>query len=136
MSTTRTRYYGVYSYPGLLFAEETSRPLTSGDVVAAIAEGPDDERWYAVEIRVAIEKRFVADDGEEQWLKKSDQRKARYVIGEKVHVDDIPDDDRHSILRSNIRGNSTDHFGVRTRAGNWQIAQDYDDVIPPQAVRG
>lgn len=54
------------------------------------------------------------------------------MIGTMMHAADIPDEvDGHetSILKSNIRSNSKDGYGVKTRRGNWQIASDYDRVL-------
>lgn len=134
--STRTRHYGVYSYPGLLFADTTTRDIETPTAFSAVASGPADSRWYAVDIHTVIEKKFLSDDGEETWVKKSDKRVARIVVGEKIHVDNIPDTDQNRILRDNIRWNSKDGYGVKTRAGNWQIASDYDVVLNPSLAGG
>lgn len=126
---TRQRFYAEFWYPGLLFSDSKIRDIDAGTIEAALAAAPDDDRWYAVSVHAVTEKRYVADDGDETWVRTSTERVLRAIIGEKVHVDLIPDDDEHSILRSNIRYNSTDGYGVRARTGNWQIAQDYDLVL-------
>lgn len=140
--STRVRYSAEYSFPGLLFPETTSRSIEHGDLPAAIAAAPDGDSWYAVKITAITERLFVAvgdgsEDGSipERWLTESTSRVGFYVVGERIHVDDGQiEGDEYSILRSNIRCNSTDGYGVKTRCGNWQIASDYDDVLPPQAV--
>lgn len=129
----RTTYYAVYDYPGLLFAESRTRDIAGPTIEDAIA-GELDKGWYAVHIHQRTEKLFRAADGEKTWVKQDDKRLARHVIGDRIHHTEIEATDRNRILISNIRNNSTDGYGVLTRAGNWQIASDYDSVIPAAAV--
>lgn len=130
----RQTYYAVYDYPGLLFAESRTRDIGGPTIEHAIA-GELDKGWYAVHIHERTEKLFRAADGEETWVKQDDERISRHVVGDRIHYSAIDDSHRNQILISNIRCNSTDGYGVLTRAGNWQIASDYDSVIPASAVR-
>lgn len=129
-SQTRTRYTAIYSYPGSFFPETTTRDVTDGTYAAAVAAQTDD-LWYAVEVKKITERRYEAANGNVEWLKdKSPERVGSWVVGERIHWEDIPDTDDNRILRSNIRGNSTDGYGVKTRRGNWQMASDFSAVVP------
>lgn len=139
MSDIRTRYTAEYDYPGTLFPESITRTVDGPTFAAAVAVQPDEETgyfrkdgWYAVKIRAIVEKRFAADDGEEAWVKQSADVVGFWVVGERIHWSEIEDTERNAILISNIKCNSRDGgYGVRTRAGNWQIASDYTEVIAP-----
>jgi len=136
----RTRFTAEFDYPGMLFPETITKTIAAGTLAAALREQPDEQGyfnrngWYAVTIRSVAEKRYVADDDEETWVRLSAEKVASYVVGEKIHHADIEDNDRNAILISNIRANSKDGYGVRTRAGNWQIASDYDAVVSAEAA--
>lgn len=136
MSNTRIKYTAEYLYPGAFFPEETYRELPEGTFDAAVLFGPDEDGyfqkdgWYAVRIRTVQEKRFMSDDGDEQWVSSSETQKS-YIVGKKVHyLDSSIADDKHDILQSNIKNNSRDGgYGVLTRCGNWQISSDWDVVV-------
>lgn len=142
MNATRTNHVATYLYPGSFFPEETNRAIPEPTLAAAVAAAPTDEEgyfrkdgWYAVRVTTTTLKRFVADDGEETWVPQDKPAKVgNWIVGERVHFETLPDDDRHSILRSNIRANTKSGYGVLTRCGNWQFADDYDAVIEPAAV--
>ena len=125
---TRIRFTAEYSYPGSFFAETSTRDIADGSKETALAANPDDH-WYAVTVREITERKFTADNGSERWLSEGDPKKTSWVIGERIHWEDIPDIPANEILRSNIRCNSKDGYGVKTRSGNWQIASDYTEVI-------
>lgn len=136
----RMRHHAVYDYPGSFFPESTSRSLDEPTLTAAIAAGPDEDDyftkdgWYAVTISTVTEKLFTAD-GEEAWVKQGDTvTVGKWVVGERIHYSDIEDTRDNAILISNIRGNSKDGFGVKTRRGNWQIASDFTHVVSPEEV--
>lgn len=150
--TQRYRYSAEYLYPGSFFPEETYRDLPDGHLSTALELAPDEEGyfkkdgWYAVRIRTRIEKRFVAEDGEETWIRQGEGHVKSYVIGVLTHVNNIHDlesgaagdmlDNR--ILKSNIRSNSREpykNYGVLTRCGNWQIASDWDQIIDEDSLR-
>lgn len=134
----RTRYTATYLYPGSFFPEETSRTIPEATFEAAVVAGPDEDGyfrkdgWYAVRITAIREKRFQADDGEEAWVKQGSERVGSWIVGERVHYEDGRlAGDQFDILRSNIRSNSDDGYGVLTRCGNWQIGSDYTEVVSP-----
>jgi hypothetical protein len=133
--TTRERHFAEYLYPGSFFPESTSREVPAATLTAAVNAGPDEDGyfskdgWYAVKIKTAVEKLFVADDGDESWIGKPDVV-ATVIVGDRIHFSEIEKSDRNRILISNIECNSRDGgYGVLTRCGNWQIASDYDFVI-------
>lgn len=139
--STRIRYIATYDYPGLLFPESTSRPIEDGTIRAVYAgaqreAGSRSDGWYAATVTAITEKRFVDPEqrDDETWVEQRRDRVLRFVIGEVRHVDTIPDDDQHRILRANIVANTSDHLAVLTRCGNWQLASDYDSVVSPEAV--
>lgn len=133
----------TYYYPGTLFAESTSRLLGEPTLKEAFRAAPDDNEgffkkdgWYAVRISVTHKKKFVSGDGEERWEVVGNEEVVSCIIGEKVHYTEVPDDDRHRILRSNIKNNDRNGgYGVKTRCGNWQISSDWDVVLSPEEVR-
>lgn len=149
-SIIRTTHSARYSYPGVFLPEQTSRTLSGPTLVAAIAAAPtaDDgwfrqDGWYAVEISTTKHRRFVdADTDDEVWVKTLTELHGRWVVGERFHYEDLEREfqsapeksDIDRILISNIKSNSKDGYGVRTRCGNWQIASDYTGVLAPAAV--
>lgn len=129
MSDTRTRFTAEYSYPGSFFPETSTRDLPDGRYESAVEAQPNDA-WFAVKILKSTERRFVAANGDERWLcEREPEKVGSWVIGERIHWTAIPDTDETRILRSNIRSNSENGYGVLTRRGNWQIASDYTGVV-------
>lgn len=148
-SNTRTRYTAEYQYPGSFFPETVTKVLNDPTFEAAVEAGPDEEGyfrkdgWYGVIIRTITEKAYeqVGGDGKSEddyvWLRDGEPTGKSYIVGTEVHADDLADEDEAgndlTILKSNIRGNSREpkkDIGVITRCGNWQIASDWDEVIP------
>ncbi len=137
--TTRTRYTATYDYPGMLFPESVTRDVADDRLESVVAAAPAEtegyfrkDGWYAFQIHAITEKHFTAEDGEEAWVRVGKaERVANMVVGEKVHVDSIPDTAENRILRVNIQANTPDGVAVKTRAGNWQLASDYDLVLSP-----
>lgn len=137
--STRTRITAEYLYPGSFFPESITRELPDSTLQAAIEHGPDEEGyfkkdgWFGVVIRKITEKRYVADDGDETWLREGKPIEWKVIVGDVVHVDDpLIAGDRFDILRSNIRSNSREphkDLAVHTRCGNFQIASDWDQVV-------
>ncbi len=134
---TRTRFLATYNYPGSFFPESTTKEITAPTFATAVAEGPDEagyfkkDGWYSVEIISKTEKMFTSGD-DIAWVPEDTERVLRAVVGTKTHYSEIEDDERNRILISNIKSNSKDGFGVETRRGNWQIADDYDLVVDPE----
>lgn len=140
-ATTRTRWTATYSYPGFLFPEETSRPVDHPTLQGVLEAAPRDEDgyfradgWYAARVTQRTQKLYTAADGEEQWIQTDVTQGPSWLIGEKVHLDDIPDDDDHAILRSNIRCNTKDGIAVKTRLGNWTLPVEGTEVIAASEV--
>lgn len=139
---TRIRYTAEYDYPGSFFPKSTSRQIVVPTFESAVTNGPNEDGyfrkdgWYAVTIRAVHEKRFTASDGAEAWVQQRVEVVGKFVVGERVHHESArlagPEFD---ILRSDIRANSEDGYGVLTRCGNWQIASDYTRVLPPAEGR-
>lgn len=142
MPDIRQRFFAEYNYPGSFFPESTTREIDLPTVEAAVAAGPDEDGyfrkdgWYSVRITSKVEKRFVANDGAEAWVKQGEiETIAHWVVGERIHYSAIDATDANRILISNIEGNSADGgYGVLTRCGNWQIASDFDAVLSPAEV--
>lgn len=141
--TTRIRYIAEYLYPGAFMPEEVTLPLPAPSFMVAVEYGPDQDGyfkkdgWYAVKITAVTEKLFVSEeDSEEAWVRQSSEVVGKWIVGERVHHEEAQlAGERFDILRSNIRSNSKDGYGVLTRCGNWQIASDYTEVIAPEAAR-
>jgi hypothetical protein len=133
----RERHFAVYLFPGVFMPEETYRELVKPTFEQALASAPDDEEgyfrkdmWYAVKIHTTVEERFTSDEGEVKWVEKERRKVSSWILGEKVHHEDPQlQDEKFIILRSNIRNNSENGFGVLCRTGNWQIDSDYDYVV-------
>lgn len=137
----RTRYVARYLYPGSFFPEDLTREIEEPTFVAAAAAAPEGEgwcakdRWYAVEVTAIVEKRFTSEDGDEAWVRECDSKAGAWVIGERVHVDDPRlAGDEFRILRANIAANTKDGYAVKTRRGNWQMADSYTEVVPESLV--
>ena len=136
---TRNRYLAEFEYPGMLFPESITRVAKGPSIEDALAVAPTEtegtyfvkDGWYAVRVKTIVEKRYVADDGAETWLREGQPGVESWIVGDLVHVDAIQGDE-NDILRSNIRSNSRDPhrgFAVHTRAGNWQIRSDWDHLV-------
>lgn len=135
-SQIRTRYLAEYAFPGLLFPEMDTRDIEVPTLRAAVQANPRNG-WYAVRITAITKELFTSDSGEERWLTKGGPEKVDHiVVGERIHINDIPDTPENSILRSNIRGNTDDGYAVKTRRGNWQFASDYNRVVSAETVDG
>lgn len=141
--STREVHEATYYYPGVFMPETVNRDLEFSTLEDAIRYQPDEkyyfkkDGWYAVRIKSFTQKLFESSDGEQRWLnERSKTEEKSFVVGRMRHWEDLPDDGKHEILRSNIRNNSKDGYGVLTRCGNWQMASDYDYVISEElAVR-
>lgn len=140
----RVRYVAEYDYPGALFPESVTREVETPTWEAVVGAAPAEtsgyfraDGWYAVKVTAITEKLFTAKDHEMTWIRQSAEKVRSWVVGEKIHADDIVPTERNAILISNIRGNTpegSEPYGVHTRAGNWQIASDYDGVVPAHAA--
>lgn len=129
MNQTRDRFEAKYLYPGVFMPEVVRHPVPDGTYAAACAIQPDNG-WYAVEVQKVAERLYRAENGDEKWVSDGQPVKVgSWIVGDKIHWQDIPDTAENRILRSNLQANSSDGYGVRTRCGNWQIASDYLEVV-------
>lgn len=125
----RTRYVAKYLFPGSFVSESTTKMLYEPTLEAAINVVPE-TTWFSVKITEITEVEFTStEDIDSIWVPTHEQVVRNIVIGDLVHVDDIEDNENNSILRSNLLANTSDGYAVHTRAGNWQFAQDYDEVV-------
>lgn len=142
--STRERHIATYNYPGSFFPESTTREIPEPTFAAAAAAGPDEDGyfhkdgWYSVLIETELEEQFTSTDtpAKTVWVSVGRRRKVgHWVVGERIHWSEIEATERNSILIDNIKCNSRDGgYGVLTRAGNWQIASDYTDVVSAAEV--
>lgn len=138
--TLKRHYFATYRYPGAFLSEEVTRELEEPSLEAALACQPTDagyftkDGWYAVVLESRVDKLFKADDGEETWVMQGLEKIGSFIVGDLVHVtDESIAGEEFRVLRANIEGNSRGNlkgYAVRTRLGNYQIASDYDWVIP------
>lgn len=138
--TTRTSITAVPLYPGS-FTPEDGRPVELPDarMVTALAVAPDDEAWFALEVRTVTKKKWTDGDGGVMWLSEGRPRIYRIYVGEALTIADIERmvsaGDRYDILLQNMRGNDWPRV-VRTRLGNFQPLEVEDVVISPAELAG
>ena len=114
-----TRKYITIQMPGSFFPEETVQRVESFDVPKKL---PLD--CFAFQFH---ETEFIVD-GKKEYEGDTKRQDKRHLIGWKVPLANIPNDDRHSILRCNIECNSPTKTAVRTHLGNWQ-AHDKNVIV-------
>lgn len=123
-----TKRFVKFYYPGLFFSEESTKEVKSFDIESL--KVPSDAFGFSF-----FETDYVKEVKEE-FEGKTRSIKPRYLIGEKIHLDAIPDTSDNHILRSNIENNSATKEAVKTHLGNWQ---SFDGpgiiVISPKSVR-
>ena len=107
------KHFVQFFSPGTLFSETSSKPIDSWNVPLAVKMS-----WRIIERHEAKPYAFqfftclVVDpvpDGEGGTLeiqpKEVERSGSHFLGGELLFYDDLPDDDEHRILRSNMRGN-------------------------------
>jgi hypothetical protein len=111
-------------FPGAFFPENVDERVKDASIPKTVPS--DCYGFYFSETEYAIGldgKEFV---GQTKRLGKT------VMIGELIHVDDIPDIDSqgrdNDILKSNIKYNSPTKQGIKTHLGNWQL-KDRDVVV-------
>lgn len=133
MTTTRTRITATPLYPGSFFPED-GRPVEIPDASAetVLAVMDDDGKWFALEVRTTLEKRWDDGAGGVMWTSTGSSTSYRIYKGSILTAADIerlPDADRYGVLLSNMRVNDWDRV-VRTRAGNFQPVEPNDVAVP------
>lgn len=138
--TSRDRHIATYLYPGVFFPEETTRELSKPTFEQALAAAPDSEEgffckdgWYAVRITTIHEKKFVANDGEETWVKNPSLKEITWswIIGEKIRRDD----ERLSDPKFNSMKIGDEEYFVLARCGNWQPANYYNYIVSEDEIK-
>lgn len=120
----------TYLYPGTLFPESSSEPVSSKNLPKTVPA--DCYGFYFTETEVAI-----SLDGKE-YLGEPKSESPTYIIGEAIRVEDIPAVDRGqdtNILKSNIRSNSPTKTGIKTHLGNWQMESDTMVAVSPKQFK-
>lgn len=120
----------TYLYPGSFFSETSSERVESTDIPKTVPA--DCYGFYFTETEVA-----VSLEGKE-FIGNSKSVGKTYVIGEAIHVDDIPEilDGRDTdILKTNIRNNSPTKKGIKTHVGVWQVEDERTVAISPKQFK-
>lgn len=124
---TENRITITYLYPGAFCSETSSEKVNSVNIPKEVPV--DCYGFYFTETEVA-----VSLDGKE-YFGKSNQVSKTYIIGEAIHVDDIPETDNigsTEILKINIQNNSPTKRGIKSHLGVWQIEDDRTVAISPK----
>lgn len=123
---TEKRVNIVYLYPGAFFPETSSKRVKSTKIPTSVPA--DCYGFYFTETEVAI-----ALDGKE-FLGETKTVGKTYIIGEAIHVDNIPSMDRGQdthILKINTQNNSPTKTAIKTHLGNWQIENETMVAVSP-----
>lgn len=123
---TEKRIYIIYLHPGSFFPETSSERVKSTNFPTNVPA--DCYGFYFTETEVAI-----ALDGKE-FLGETKTVGKTYIIGEAIHVDNIPSMDRGQdtyILKINTRNNSPTKTAIKTHLGNWQIENETMVSVSP-----
>ena len=117
--TTKTliKYY----FPSLLFSAEAVEEISSTAFPKKLPRN-------CFAFRFGTQDEVV--DGKEVYTKPEKYDNKIYVIGEVIALKDIPNTEKNSILRPNIKYNSPLKMAVKTHLGNWQSLDENTEVIP------
>jgi hypothetical protein len=122
---TEKRIFITHLFPGAFFPESTSKQVKSTDLPTVVPS--DCYGFYFTETEYVT-------DGEKEFVGETKTVSNTYIIGEAIHVDNIPSMDRGqdtNTLKSNIRNNSPTKTGIKTHLGNWQMECDTMVSISP-----
>ena len=122
-----TRIFITYLYPGSFFPEESSKQVKTSDIPKTIPSDCFGFKFHQTDV-------VIEDDGKE-YVGKSKSIGKTYIIGESIHVDNIPLIDRGQdtdTLKSNVRNNSPTKTAIKTHLGNWQMEDDCHVSISPK----
>jgi len=122
-----TRIFITYLYPGAFFPEELTKQVKTSDIPKKVPSDCFGFKFYQTDV--------VIDDNGKEYIGKSKSIGKTYIIGESIHVDDIPLIDRGQdtdTLKSNIRNNSPTKTAIKTHLGNWQMEDGGHVSISPK----
>lgn len=121
---TEKRLFITYLFPGTFFPESSEKLVKSTDIPTTVPA--DCYGFYFSETEYAV-------DGQKEFIGKTKRLGKTIMIGESIHVDNIPAMDRGqdtNILKCNIENNSPTKRGIKTHLGNWQM-EDKDTIAMP-----
>ncbi len=117
-----TKHYVEFDSPGSFFPESTSFEVSAWDVDEALTHLP---KAYGKPFAFQFYTRTREDDAMDA---ETTNRSKRYYLGGKVYkLHELPQDDDHSILRSNIEGFKSD--AIKCSTGNWQPFREGDVLL-------
>lgn len=126
---TEKRIFITYLFPGIFFPEEITKQVKTTDMPTTVPS--DSFGFYFTETEYVV-------DGEKEFVGKTKTLTKTFLIGEAIHVDNIPSIDRGQntdILKSNIRSNSPTKTGIKTRLGNWQWEDETREAVSPSKFK-
>ena len=124
MTETKTKTFVEFVFPGLLFSETSVREVECRDRQMKMPKGAYGFRFFDVTDTVV--------DGETLTGNRKNFSPMHYPGAETIPADKVPErfpDDRHKILRSNVRINEMRGI-ILTRTGN-AVEWREDDVVMP-----
>jgi hypothetical protein len=125
---TETVHYVTYYFPGILFPEESSKPVAVRNAQAAARSAP--EGAFAFTFHDTVVTSTMVDGRAVTLSSKPMNKTGRYYIDAQPftagEVAALPGD--HEILLSNMRASRWDTM-LRCRAGNWQPLEPGDDIV-------
>jgi len=118
--------YIEFLYPGLIFAENSSRPVPRRELPDVIPAQATGYRFFTrTEAEVDGEKLVGQPKDYSSWTYFGTERTAEDV--------QALDDDRYRVLKSNVRINGWQRV-VQTAYGQWYPLNDGDRVVPDADV--
>lgn len=120
------RKFITYQMPGTFFAEEHTEEVQSFDPPNSVPLDCFGFHFHETEYAQVEGKEFEG---------KTKRDKRQFLIGFEIPLDQIPDDDKHRILKCNIESNSPTKTAVKTHLGNWQAKQEDTVVIFPSDMK-
>lgn len=119
-----TRKFITYYMPGSFVAETVTERVNSFDIPKSVPLDCYAFKFHSTEFVIDGKKEFAGD---------TKQDKAFHLIGKPVPASQLPQDDQHRILRSNIECNSPTKRGVLTHLGNWQMEDKHTVIHDPKS---
>jgi len=126
MSTEVTKTYVEFFYPGSFFSESEVKEVKTRSTSLFVPAGAFAFQFYDQSSKK------TKINGEEQtvWGKRKNLSGKYYPKGMKFNLEDVRGMGKdYSILASNMECNDWP-FVVRTRCGNFQPLEKYDEILP------